>query len=255
MKYYRFIFKGGLGNQLFQYAYYKHLLVKDKKIKIDLIWFYFNKTRRFSILNYCVNIEKINICYSMFFRIIEKLNKNKIVGYYQHQKYPDQFRTELLNELVLKIKTPIYTKLSGIIQSSNYSVGVHIRRGDYLNHSDIYELCGLDYFKNAISIFNKRNENISWFIFTDDVKWLEENMFIRGNINIISKNNLSDSEELMLLKSCKGIITSNSTFSWWAAWLNNNDQKVVVTPSKWLKNISDNSKLINDIIPKNWIQI
>ena len=94
--------------------------------------------------------------------------------------------------------------------------------------------------------------DLHYFIFSDDTKWVKNNLNLTTNTTFID-NNEPEYEHLFLMSQCKHQITANSTFSWWAAWLNMNPQKIILTPQYWY-----NDKHLNDTvirIPKEWIKI
>jgi hypothetical protein len=134
--------------------------------------------------------------------------------------------------------------------SRSKSASIHVRRGDYVSNikaSLVHEVCDLEYFRNAISIVEKNQSGSTFFIFTDDVEWVKNN-FIGDKFRIVSENNMNHFEELSLMTRCQNNIISNSSFSWWAAWLNANDNKFVIAPKKWFKNVQN----VYGLIPASW---
>jgi hypothetical protein len=143
------------------------------------------------------------------------------------------------------------------IKNSN-SISIHIRRGDYVSNqhtNDIHGLCSLDYFYKSVQYMNSKIYNPIYFIFSDDMDWVKKNFntenlkykFIETNMN---QNHL----DLILMSYCKHNIISNSSFSWWGAWLNININKIVIAPKIWFANKKMNN-LISDLIPNNWITL
>jgi hypothetical protein len=136
------------------------------------------------------------------------------------------------------------------------SVSIHIRRGDYLHNkknTSLYATCNSKYYFEAIKIINSSVEKPFFFVFSDDIPWAKKifkNMrnfkFITGNCGELSYI------DMQLMSLCKHQIIANSTFSWWAAWLNKNDNKIIISPKNWfLKNNFDTS----DLIPATWLRI
>ena len=117
------------------------------------------------------------------------------------------------------------------IKKSN-SVCVHIRRGDYVG--SFYEVCTKEYYLDAIKLMNKKVKNTHFYIFSDDISWAKENLGLKDVTYIDWKNN--QYQDLKLMSSCKNFIMSNSSFSYWAQFLSENEEKVVIAPSKWFKN-------------------
>lgn len=145
------------------------------------------------------------------------------------------------------------------------SVCLHIRMGDYqLEKYRRFQICTEDYYKRAIYEMlevlernsNKKSNFPTFFIFTEnhDVvkKWnLENECGDRASICYVDLDN-PDYEELRLMYLCKHFILSNSTFSWWAQYLSNNEDKIVIAPNKWL-NGEDSNPI--DLYEDNWICI
>jgi hypothetical protein len=136
------------------------------------------------------------------------------------------------------------------------SISIHIRRGDYIKtpSKEIYSECLLEYYETAINTMIKNLDYPVLYFFSDDPCWTKntfehiklKKVFIDINIGENSSN------DMFLMSRCKFNIISNSTFSWWAAWLNSYDRKIVICPSDWFKDRSINTK---DLHPKEWILI
>lgn len=130
---------------------------------------------------------------------------------------------------------------------SNESVGVHIRRGDYVTLGLV--VCDLNYYRKCMAIIAEKVENPIFFIFSDDIQWVKENLNTQYNVVYVDNNN-SSPEDMRLLYSCKHFIMSNSTFSWWGAYLGNYENKIVLVPKYW--NVK---KKKSDLILDDWIAI
>jgi hypothetical protein len=103
-----------------------------------------------------------------------------------------------------------------------------------------------------MKIMKEAVKNPYFFIFSDDIDWAIENFNeLDGNLIFVKNKDLTDIEELLLMSSCKHNIIANSTFSWWAAWLNKNDEKKVIAPDPWF----DKEPYDRDLIPKSWLKI
>jgi hypothetical protein len=137
------------------------------------------------------------------------------------------------------------------------SISVHIRRGDYVTDPTINKVhgtCSVPYYKIAINRFKTLFENPRFFIFSDDLKWVEDNLCIENFSTFISHNGyIKDYEDLRLMSLCKHHIIANSSFSWWGAWLCENSNKIVLAPKKWFNN--ELNEFTYDLIPTSWIRI
>ena len=112
---------------------------------------------------------------------------------------------------------------------------MHVRRGDYVN-TNFIPLAETDYYIRALSMLNaKTNTQISnILIVSDDIEWCKSNL-VSKNAMLIYPDYDSEHRVLddwLILKACNNHIVANSTFSWWAAWLNQNDEQVVICPKQ-----------------------
>lgn len=124
--------------------------------------------------------------------------------------------------------------------------GIHVRRGDYLKLQHVHAVQNIDYFNLGMAAIGKVDR---YLVFSDDIQWCKDNfkgkefVFIEGEKDYI---------DLFLLSKCTHQITSNSSFSWWGAWLNKSMDKKVVGPLRWFNEPSIDSK---DILPESWTHI
>ena len=136
---------------------------------------------------------------------------------------------------------------------NSLSISIHIRRGDYLSNtknSKLYSVCDLKYYKNATEHFTKTYPNPVFYVFSDDIDWAKTN-FTGGQFIFISGNR--PSEDMYLMSRCRHNIIANSTFSWGAAWLNQNRGKIVIAPINWYRGkLNEYSR---NLVPENWIRI
>lgn len=174
-------------------------------------------------------------------------------GYFQNEKYFKHIRQELIKKFTLK--EPIDEKNQIVLNKikETNSVSIHIRRGDYVTLdyvNKIHGTCSLDYYKKAIEYMAEKVKNPHFFIFSDDINWVIENLKIEYPYTIIDFNQDKGWLDMNLMKQCKHNIIANSSFSWWSAWLNENPEKIVIAPKKWMA-----KKKWCDTIPKGWIKI
>lgn len=133
------------------------------------------------------------------------------------------------------------------------SVSIHVRRGDFLNSENINlfgEVCNNAYFEKAIELIKTKISHPHFFIFSNDMEWVKIHL-PKENVTYITNNIGQDSwKDMYLMSLCKHNIISNSTFSWWGAWLNKNKDKIVISPSRFLKN-----DIATDVYPDSWIKL
>jgi hypothetical protein len=142
------------------------------------------------------------------------------------------------------------------IQDCN-SVSLHIRRGDYISiqkNASKFIALDIQYYENAIKKISSLISNPIFFVFSDDVDWVKQNLKSEFETHYISNNNTKTTSyiDMQLMSMCQHNIIANSTFSWWAAWLNSNTNKIVISPSKWFQHFDVN---MDDILPDTWLRI
>ena len=161
------------------------------------------------------------------------------IGYYFDLNFFSGIDTILKKEFHLKKPFRLPSNLYKILKNED-TVSIHVRRGDFVKL--FWDISKSDYYRKAIQMIKERVEHPVYLIFSDDIAWVKENMSIDGEKIYISEMGFEDYEELILMKYCRHNIIANSTFSYWAAYLNENPDKIVICPGRWKANA----------IPKNW---
>lgn len=281
---------GGLGNQLFQYAAGRHLAhLNNAELFVDTSFLNasdgVSETRHYELGAFNVNckiadeklLQDFHGCefstkeivltrlvslgkkrkykfdeYGFDEHLLELKGNYYIRGFFQSEKYFKNISDIIRNEL--SIKDEFMPKESTLIQQikNSNSVSVHIRKGDYirnLSSMEAHGLCSKDFYTKSIEYFKREFGNdLHFYLFTDNAAWVEKEM--HWDINCTLIENKTTVEDLYLMSLCKHNIIANSTFSWWAAWLNENPGKKVVVPKHWLNNVLSESV---ELVPKNWI--
>ena len=282
----------GLGNQLFQYAFARAISLRTREqIKIDKnhifgeLYEEGNVKRDFALQHFnitleCANeydlskysfLERKNLLQKVIFFLSVKriwkysfyeekkedfapdrlmLSRNSYIkGWFQNEKYFAQYRDVLLRELTLKKDIEIGAELQELLDREN-TVSIHKRRGDYKR---LGLALNTEYYRRAILHIQQYVKNPHFLVFSNEIDWVKSNMEFPSNTYYVNeKGNLKDYEELMLMSYCKHNIISNSTFSWWGAWLNRNEDKKIITPKRWVfLGINKNFH----IAPKRWIRV
>ncbi|HLO16357.1 MAG TPA: alpha-1,2-fucosyltransferase [Anaerolineales bacterium] len=283
---------GGLGNQLFQYALGRKIALDRNTVPRFETSAFRTQSREYKLHHYQVKgspatekevrrflgweqnpwLKKVYRLYNSkrpyyrrvivdeqsvpFDKNILKVPKNVFLrGYWQSEKYFHDIAEILRQDLVLK------TPLSGLnremakkIQTS-LSVSLHVRHGDYATDMATHQthgLLSLDYYRAAISHILALFPDASFFLFSDDIPWIRENLKINATHCYVDHNtDQTDFEDLRLMSLCKHHIIANSSFSWWGAWLCQNPEKVVVAPRQWYRIEIDT----RDLVPKDWIRL
>jgi len=280
--------KGGLGNQLFQYAFGRLIALRrgeDLKLDKDILGQRGDTYRAYGLDNFNIRAEiasreevlKVKYPYGLiskalrffkakFLRIFHigfearmlKTKAKYLDGFFQSYKYLESIRRELLEEITLKEDISLkYGDLLFEFNSLN-SVALHIRRGDYVNNpatKKAHFICDLSYYQKAINLIkeklNEKNLTPKFFVFSDDINWAKEN-FKSADFIFVSRPEFLDPEELILMSKAKHNIISNSSFSFWSAWLNSNPEKIVIAPALWNRKYR---RAYKDLIPEDWLRV
>jgi hypothetical protein len=281
---------GGLGNQMFQYALGRKLALSNKTtLKFDIQQLGWN--RRLKIKKHIagfLNIEmvtprvyglgvfdieenftnkkeirKLNLslvsepggAFSFYPEILRAKGGCYLRGFWQAEEYFKDIREVLQKDFRLKDQFSIDDLDIAKEIKACEAVSLHIRRGDYVKIDAINKVhgtCSSKYYVKAADYINEKIANAKFFIFSDDIEWAKENLNFENPTTFVSNGKLKEYEELILMSFCKHHIIANSSFSWWGAWLNPNQGKIVIAPKKWL---SDSSIDTHDLIPENWIRL
>lgn len=214
--------QGGLGNQIFQWAQGIFMESLGAKICYDISFYSRNNGSKI-IPNRDFELDKI---------LIEPISKysrheaKSIEGYWQTNHNIDSVE----NTILKKIK-PCK------VETKKDSCSIHVRRGDYTKLSYIYHNLNKDYYIKSLETVNPSG---LVYVFSDDIDWCKKNLSIT---EAIYPEGNSATEDFNLMRSCNHNIISNSTFSWWAAFLNRNEDKKIIQPSIWFKNESQGKLL------------
>jgi hypothetical protein len=164
-------------------------------------------------------------------------------GYWQSEAFFRNAKEEVVEAFgSLSKMGSTYRGLENIV-SQQTTIGVHVRRGDYITNvktNNFHGACSLKYYQSALGIILKNFETSSVFLFSDDPAWAEKNLGGPKRLVISSQYGLSVPEELKLLSKCSHLVLSNSSFSWWSAFLRENSlgpSPMVIVPEPWFAGI------------------
>ncbi len=174
-------------------------------------------------------------------------------GYWQSEEYFKDIRDCILKEFAFPPFDERNQICANNIMGTN-SVSIHVRRGDFLNHPLYKDICTLQYYEEAIKRICSMAPIDHIVIFSNDIAWCKDHMsaFLQNKrTTYIDWNKGQQSfNDIHLMSLCKHNIIANSSFSWWGAWLNQNPNKIVISPHVW-----DNSRSASSPICKDWIKI
>ena len=173
-------------------------------------------------------------------------------GNFEDPIYFDDIRETIVNEFtpkhaIVKKNIELFKQITG-----TNSICISVRRGDFESNStfkSLHSLCNREYFMKAIGQIKSRVENPVFFMFSDDIQWVRENVNT-GCLTYYEDGTDPVWEKLRLMSACKHFIISNSTFSWWVQYLSRNEDKIVVSPSRWF-----NNDYKSPLIDRKWIKI
>lgn len=177
-------------------------------------------------------------------------------GYWQSEKYFIDIAEIIRKEFTVK-EGPggLNQEMLRIIRDT-HSVSLHIRRGDYVSDKKTMEthgVLGTDYCTRALDLIKEKITEPYIFVFSDDIHWAKENLATDVPLYFIDHNGPEKNyEDLRLMSNCQHNIIANSSFSWWAAWLNANPEKIVISPQKWFNHSKNETR---DLIPDLWLKI
>ena len=266
--------KGGLGNQMFQYAYGRKLEISGQKIVFDISFFNGNKAKNDTIRDF--KLGYFNLGTKAVFtnqprpvsKIISKIKRKlglNVDGFYQSEKYFTNIADTIRQDFKLRQKmSPSAETILESIKKSGVSISIHVRRDDYVQDKKTnrhHGTCSQEYYKKALTLIAEKlveagekdiATKIQLFVFSDDIEWVKQNMTFPYPTTFVSNPSIPDYEELVLMSNCQHQIIANSSFSWWGAWLNPNPQKIVIAPEKWF---NTKPSTYQDIVPNSWIKI
>lgn len=168
-----------------------------------------------------------------------------IAGYFQTEKYFSHIRDEILEDF--SFKSYIVNECEDALELCCDSVALHIRRGDFLRNSGNHHNLSLDWYEKALKEFDEDRQVV---IFSDDTQWCKDQPLFSSDRFLVCETD-SPYHDLYLMSKCKDFIIANSTFSWWGAWLCQNDSKKVVAPSVWFGPNNQHHN-IKDLFPETW---
>lgn len=297
---------GGLGNQMFCYAFalalqnaghvvfvdtslYKHKLIRgginfchngletERLFALKLAEASDADVRRLStsaegLLNrirrkyFTKKTHYIDTVFSYTPEIFQDTQERYLEGFWQTEKYflpieKDIRRLFTFRPPLSEKSSALKTEICSYAESSLACASIHVRRGDYLATQSLH-VCTETYYNNAIVYVQKKYPQAVFYVFSDDMDWCRKNLDFCGAKTIFVDWNLgADSwQDMALMSLCRFNIIPNSSFSWWAAWLNNNPDKLIIAPSVWNRRELEYKDSYykydySDIVPESWIRL
>ena len=271
--------QGGLGNQMFQYACGRAVALRAKKNLVLDLRHYANPSqqRRYGLHLFNIQAQPVdsleqlrNICKE---QQIEKIQVFKephfhfapqvvglrdtvalLDGYWQSERYFSYIAATIRQDFV-----PVAGSISdATLQLSEFvrnplSVSVHVRRGDYVSvplFAKVHGALPVKYYRDAIEAMRSLFPSAHFFVFSDCPQWCRSAFADVANLLVVENSpETKEHEDLWLMSQCKHHIIANSSYSWWGAWLNPNNDKVVIAPERWFSGADHDTR---DLLPANW---
>lgn len=179
-----------------------------------------------------------------------------LCGYWQTEKYFVEIAPILREDLT--VKQPLGGSNLGMMEKIKActAVSLHVRRGDYVADpptASTHGILPLEYYQAAIGLIRERISAPTFFVFSDEIPWVRENLRVDDAEVVYVDHNSTDTdyEDLRLMSHCQHHIIANSSFSWWGAWLSSYENKIVIAPRKWYAIDLDT----RDLVPESWIRL
>jgi hypothetical protein len=273
---------GGVGNQMFQYAFGKALSVKyNLPLALDTtIYSSGNSNRSFDLEIFEIKDYRLtsafaiikssngrNICavneriFEYDSKLIQEIDKFLvleaspilvIIGYWQSCQYFEAIHKQIKIEFNQKKHfSGKWLELSKQIEMTD-AVMINVRRGDYLNRLDYHGVVTVDYLNSAMRYLLRIVPTATFYVFSDDIPWCKKKLTDYQQFFFVDETYYDFKYQLYfkLMTMCKHFIISNSTFAWWSAWLGADDKSLVIYPKKWFTVPGINTK---DLFPSDWI--
>ena len=270
---------GGLGNQMFQYAFARALRAQQKEVVLhwhgQRRWEQHNGWELDEVFDrpLSANIRTANSspllnARAWFMRKTARRRQSSDIGYdpsflevetgyldgyWQTEMYFKSIENTLRDDFRFKpLAGQKNIKLAERIASGSCT-SVHVRRGDYLKIPGLGEVCTPDYYRNALGKLEEIDPGTTLIVFSDDIPFCQD-LFPGNKAVFVDWNRGSDSwMDMALMSRCRHHIIANSSFSWWGAWLDASPDKMVIAPVKWF---SEDAPVTNpDIYPDPWIRV
>jgi hypothetical protein len=273
--------KGGLGNQIFQIFtvisssiesknFFKFLNIYNLGGNGDTFRHTYWDTFFFKLKPFLVNqfpessvISERGFTYNTL-PVREMLNRNIILsGYFQSYKYFQKYYDTICKMIDLQnMKTFIMTKINLSEDYFKNTISMHFRLGDYKRASEFHPITPIEYYQKSLGYIQSKHPDVYFNVLYFCEKEDDEIIALRINkLKLIfpnfvftkCKNSFEDWEQLLLMSCCRHNIIANSSFSWWSAYFNSNEDKIVCYPSLWFGSCANINTI--DLCPPDWIKI
>lgn len=285
--------QGGIGNQLFQFAFGRALAeLRKDELFFDLSFLNANipnMTNRLFRLGHLhnyriVDYDIFNLMNGFFYNgnavlISDDFPKNQITevandinikalyldGYFQNQFYFLMYANKIIREIRDLLKYHYDKAETGNLKDTHIrqkSVGIHLRRTDYLSPAalSVHGICEVSYYQRALDIILSKIDYPHFYLFSDDSQFADDMFSLiedKTNMSAMINSKVSqekDLVELAIMSKCSNFIIANSSYSWWGSYLSETPDKIIIAPQRWYQNV-DFKQQSEDIALASWIRI
>ena len=271
--------QGGLGNQLFQYAFYKELEYRGQEVYADLSQFESpSEPRKYELPKLSLKVKEASkemIAEYHFDNVIlrkiyatgitrKKIVKDEhsqtfnsrffeydnayLIGFWQSDKYFSSVKDSIKESVSFQGITEENLKVIAEMQGCN-SVSVHLRFGDYIGNALYDNICTTNYYFEAFEKIKSLESGLKFFVISDDTEKAKK-VFAKEDCVYLDINRGENAYlDMLLISSCKHHIMANSSFSWWGVFLAKEDG-IAIAPKKWM-----NGEKTPDIWLEQWIRV
>lgn len=287
-------FQGGLGNQLFQYAFGRAVAARNgARLLFDMDFFDLppgeHTTRAYGLDAFglqCARATAVQIArarqrgnairawlhalhprlaldrsvkeraFTFDARVQQVQGDTYFEGYWQSARYFADIAHELRREIRLQLPLPAHLQAIGARIAGGGCISVHVRRGDYISNpyaSAHFAPCDAGYYTAAVRMLRADVPEAPVVIFSDDIAWARAHVRAAGEVlHVPAEPADHPAVHLHLMAMCQHQVIANSSYSWWAAWLNQRPGRRVIAPQRWF---NDPAMDTRDLIPSDWIRL
>jgi hypothetical protein len=281
------VLNGRLGNWLFQYAAARALALRaESRVQLDISRYVTWRDPRGSAVLKALRFFRLDADVARLGagtrRTLEKLGlrarredfteaawgydprfgalgpRTRLSGYFQSPRYWEGIEPALRADLVPR-RLPDDAALARTVasMSEDRAVSVHVRRGDYLTtERALHGVCSAEYYERAIARMRSRVSGAKFFVFSDDLAWCREH-FKEPDMTVVDMPSSAREPalDLYLMSRCSHHVISNSTYSWWGAWLDDSPAAIVCAPDRWFNDEQMSARAMRDTVPAQWLRI
>lgn len=284
---------GGLGNQMFQYAAARRLAVaRNTELRLDVEYFAAQSKRQYALDGWRIRGAVATPRELSFFlprkrgqritnllrarwhgepaptilreqrfhfqpEVLSAPDNTYLDGYWQSEKYFAEIADTLREEFTPAL--PLSARASALAAeiAGRDSISVHVRRGDYVQEEGVREIhgvCRLEYYQESVRRLAETVSDPHCYVFSDDPAWVENNLQLDVPCTFVAPESAGgEVVDLHLMSRCRHHVIANSSFSWWAAWLNPSPHKRVLAPARWFAQAAGRDT--RDLLPPAWEKV